>query len=213
VKSLFKTAGGTMWAVLEKLADRLPARLAEAILHDESIIDRMVEAATKAAAQPSVRSVVYVPICSPAQLIARTNTDIRFTHLDHDFKTWNFYQFRDRAGQVTGRLEVQGQWFEVLIWTAKEFVGVKEVREHFKALGADGNTGAFIAWIRATNPGQGSYTSIPSDDALLLRDRAGYLGVPTCYWVGCEHNLKVHYVVGKWGPSSSFVGFRKLPRT
>lgn len=153
--------------------------------------------------------VLTVPDLSPTELVAWAHEKVGFTHFNPKLKTWNFYQYRVPAGQPPRYLEVRGKRCEVLMWKPGVKVTTQQVRSHFAALKADGNTAAFIAWIAEKNP-VGFYTSIPSDDALLFRDGYGFLYAPFFRCYDTFRWLSLRCVDGDLDGSRVFVAFREI---
>jgi len=152
---------------------------------------------------------ILVPDLSPAELVALAKEKIDFTHLDSNFDTWNFCRYHSSEGQPVRSLEVRGKRYEVLVWDASRFCITQDVREHFKDLGADGNTAAFIAWTAETKP-RGRYACIPSDDALLFRGADGRLCTP-CFYIGSKgRQLFLVDVECVWTEGWMHVAFRAV---
>ncbi len=112
-------------------------------------------------------------------------------------------------GELVRILEARGKRYEVLIWMPGRFATTREVRKHFKALGADGDTAAFIAWVTETNP-DGYFASIPSDDTLLFWHSDRLLA--PCFHPHDRtiHGLWLHDLEHGWDLRWVFVAFREI---
>lgn len=211
-QNLFKAQYGAVSAAMGKLVGLLPETFAARVLGgDDDVIEKMA-AVAGVPTLPRTKCEVFVPDCAPAELVARAKEDLDLTHLDGDLAKWDFYRYRVAQGQPARVVEVRGERYEVLTWAPGEHKMTKQVRAHFSALSADGNTGAFISWIRMTNP-MGYHVSIPSDDALLSRGPESRGLYAPCFYRGAAgRELHLHDVDGEWGVSWVFVAFRKLPR-
>ncbi|MFA6161095.1 MAG: hypothetical protein WCT54_05975 [Patescibacteria group bacterium] len=153
--------------------------------------------------------VVTVPDLSPAELVAWAHKKVDFTHVNPNLKAWDFNQYRVPEGQTPRYLEVRGKRYEMLTWRPGERVTTQQVRDHFAALKADGNTAAFIAWIAEKNP-VGWCTSIPSDDALFFRDGDGDLCVLYFGRDVADRGLNLDDVGHDWNAGWVFVAFREI---
>lgn len=112
---------------------------------------------------------VVVPDLSPEEQVAlvKEKTGAERCNLS----IWDFTKPRTAGNQLPidlSRRPGHEKRYEVLAWLPPGSIGKKEVREHFSALGADGNTSALLAWI-AENPlsPDSLYLSVPNDDVLL----------------------------------------------
>lgn len=154
-------------------------------------------------------NIILVPDFSPAQLIEDANRVVGFAYVTPNLAGWDFYQLCDEKGEVVGRLDVQGRTFEVLTWAPGEYVTTQQVRDHFKELDADGNTGAFIEWVK--NKPKGWHISIPSSDEALWRDpESGHLYASFFYRSVGSCELRLYDVDGEWSDDAVFVAFRAL---
>ncbi|MDD5438092.1 MAG: hypothetical protein PHC70_03025 [Patescibacteria group bacterium] len=154
--------------------------------------------------------IIVVPDLPTVELLAQAEKRARLTHLNPDLKTWNFCEYRVEKGEPARILEVRGKKYEVLLWRSGYYVVTENVRDHFRALGADGNTAAFIAWISEAELSGGIYASIPSDDALLFRFPDGYLCAPTFSCDGADRRLYLRCVGHVWLYDCAFVAFREI---
>lgn len=111
------------------------------------------------------RERITVPNLSAAELIKlaleRLNLPNQSSCSPRLLAAWDFY--KNQKGEV---VDVGGKTYEVMVWAPGRAVTTDEARKHFPK-GFMGNTAAFVAWVTAKNP-EGSYTSIPEDEQLLL---------------------------------------------
>lgn len=165
-------------------------------------------------------SILTIPDCSASDLIALAHAKKRFSRRSNlvNFEGkgwWDFYQYRVGEDRDRMSLEVRGQRFKTLRWKPDRNVTSAEVREHFKALHADGNVAAFIVWVMEKKhvPG-GEYISIPSDDRLLLRLDDGTLCAPAYERVRfgrrLTRELNFIRVDLEWPRDTYFLAFREL---
>jgi len=154
--------------------------------------------------------IIVVPDLAPADLVFRASCEIDATHLSDEIAVWDFYRYRVEEGQPVRLIDVRGKRYEVLTWMPGEYKTTEQVREHFRTLDADGNTGAFLAWAMETKP-QGYHISIPSDDALLWRDpESGYLSALSFNHDDDGRRLRLISVQLEWGGGRVFVAFREI---
>lgn len=139
---------------------------------------------------------IEIPSISPSDLVKYAKEKADLTYVDSDFETWEFGDYG-------------GKRFEVLLWSPNKPVSSEEVRKHFKELNADGNVGAFTAWVAEMSP-KGYHASIPSDDGACWRRDDGYLFVPYSYFGGGDRRLYHLWLGYDWYSGWSFVGFREV---
>lgn len=147
-------------------------------------------------------NLVIVPDLLAVDLTALAAKELRLTHLDSDYGSWDYY--RDLKGGV---IEGRGLTLEYFVWTPGKRVTSNEVRVHFKELRCFGHTGAFSQWLRKQTDLQGFYATIPEDSACSLGPD-GNLGVPYFYSGGGYRKLLMDPLGADWGDGWSFVGFR-----
>lgn len=119
------------------------------------------------------------------------------TYIDPDFLNWNFV--KDEAGKI----------YEFDIWSPKHSVTSQNVREHFQARGFQGNTTAFITWLKEQKP-NGYHASIPEDNG-CWRDSDGSLFVPYSGFGVEFREFDRRWIGLDWHDHWSFVAFRELP--
>jgi len=178
----------------------------------QAIIEGKVVVRSAANDKPTVVvGIITVPVLYPSVLVTRAYHRIDPTYLSNDFTNWDFTQHRVEEGQSARTIKVHGKRYEVLTWQPGEGRSTEQVREHFKALNADGNTAAFIAWVMETMP-SGYHISIPCDDTLLWREPvSGGLCAPFFFHDIANRMLCLGGVYGGWHDRSVFVAFRELP--
>lgn len=142
------------------------------------------------------QDLITVPRLSAAELVARAKEKLNLTYLNPDLA---------RRGFVT---DEAGKTYEVLVWAPGRYVTTDEVRKHFEALKADGNTAAFVAWITENDP-EGWHASIPSDDSRLF-PFGGHLYAPRFYRDDDDRDLRLSHVDGEWDGGCRFVAFREV---
>lgn len=142
------------------------------------------------------RDRITVPVLSADKLVEQAQSKLNLTYLNPDLA---------RRGFVT---DEAGKTYEVLVWAPGRYVTTDEVRKHFEALKADGNTAAFVAWITENNP-KGWYVSIPSDDSRLFPGGDG-LCAPRFYRGDDGRGLSLGHVDVEWSDDCRFVAFREV---
>lgn len=181
------SAGQIAQIVRMLVSGEISAELAQALIEGKvEIVGR----------KPAVLDRITVPNLSAADLVAQTKKEFNLNCLDADLAKWDF---------IT---DERGKTYEVQIWTpGRGVVPATEVRTHFKD-GFVGNTAAFIAWVKKTNP-QGSHASIPEDDQLFRR--GDYLCALYFRRVGEGRELNLCSDVRlRWHDYWSFVAFREV---
>ena len=150
--------------------------------------------------------IITVPGLSAVELVDLMEKETGYSA--GNLRYWDFYKNSvDGAGSLKV-IEARGKRYEVLTWKPNNhWVSMKMVSKHFKALRADGNVGAFIAWITETKP-QGKYDSI-SHDAAFCRGYGMHF-----FPEGSNHRLllarDVHDLAYN-GYETVFVAFREIP--
>lgn len=155
---------------------------------------------------------VTVPNLSAAELVVEAVRKLSIYVLSPDYASWDF--IRDERGRTYEAIT----WSPNSVRSMEEYVTMHEAREHFRRLGADGNTPAFIAWIMKNDP-MGYWRSVPSEDDRLLREDTpqflrnvefelyapSFLRLPDD-----QRNLELCLLDGsRWAPHS-YVAFRKV---
>jgi hypothetical protein len=149
------------------------------------------------AARAEGRELIEVPDLSASELTALAKKQLDVDRGDDALDKWDF--IRDESGKT----------YEVLVWKSDCEVTTEEVREHFKAEGADGNTAAFIAWVVKNRP-KGKFTSIPLDDFRLFQRVAGLCAL-RFRWDKRRYFTFGFNVSYPWPVGWSFVAFREIP--
>lgn len=102
-----------------------------------------------------------------------------------------------------------GKTYEVAKWAPGRGVSSDAVREHFSALGFEGNAVAFVAWIAKVNR-DGWYATIPEDDKCFVD--GGVLRAPSFLRDGSCRGLGLPRLAGDWHGDRVFVAFREIPQ-
>jgi len=155
--------------------------------------------------------VITVPDVSAAELVARAKREMDLDHLAPGLVGWDFYQRQSGNDQPPVPIKVRGKRYEVLKWEPGKATKTQEVYDHFKPLEADGNVGAFIAWITETKP-WGHCFSIPSVDPSLRRGPTA-IRFHTLEFVGDNsfRSLCLYAKRANFPEWAIFVAFRELP--
>lgn len=153
--------------------------------------------------------IVCVPDLSATELTAALNRERRLNYLDPNQASWDFYTDRD-GNPIPGR----GKKFEVIVWKPKfqpdEIIPSESVREHFRALGAHGNVGAFTEWLRQAEEPSDYYATIPEDSACSRLPDDNLCAPYSSFAADCRM-LNQHRLDIGWGHYWVFVGFREVP--
>lgn len=139
---------------------------------------------------------VTVPDLTPANLVAQVHDTLTLTDFNESYASWDF--IRDERGKT----------YEVLVWKPGRVVTSDEVRKHFAALGADGNTAAFLVWIVKNDP-KGWFVSIPSQDARLFQQAADF-AAPGYYRGAGDRMLGFKFVDTEFHEDYCFIAFREV---
>jgi len=160
------------------------------------------------AADVTSSSIVVVPDMAAVDLTALVEKELDLTHLDSDYRRWDYYRGNDGA-EISGR----GRKYEVLIWKPElapdETISSKIVSDHFKELKAFGHAGAFTQWRRVC--GLDGYHATILEDNACCRNAGGNLCVPYSNFGDGLRGLSQDWIGGVWSDGWSFVGFRELP--
>lgn len=154
--------------------------------------------------------IICVPDMPATELTEALKRECRLTYLDPDQARWNFYTGVD-GNLISGR----GKKYEVIVWKPEllpgEVISSEAVREHFRALDAHGNVGAFTAWLRQVKDPIGYYASIPENNDCWRSPRSLRLFAPCSIFGPDYRKLRQHWFDDGWHGDWSFVGFREIP--
>ena len=98
--------------------------------------------------------------------------------------------------------------YEVLFFSPERPMQPEEVRETFLRHDADGNTGAFLAWLMMQKR-DGSFMTVPKDDQRLWKSHATHtLHAPAFSCINGKRVLRLNELVGGFSSVWSYLGFR-----
>jgi hypothetical protein len=140
-------------------------------------------------------TITDLTITAPA-LVSAVRDELELTRLDDCYSEWDF--IRDEPGRT----------FEVLVWAQGSATSSDAAREHFAALGAQGNTALFLEWIR-NRQRNGWFITVPEDDR-LFRNAYGERLVPVFLRDGESRRLRLGNFTGEWQDTYMFVAFREV---
>jgi|WetSurMetagenome_2_1015567.scaffolds.fasta_scaffold125532_2 hypothetical protein len=158
---------------------------------------------------------VTVPDVSAVQLVAQAERRHWINIVKEEIRTWDFYQRHIVGPRPGSPIEVRGKRYEVLTWTPGDAeMSTKKVQDRFKKMGADGNNGAFIAWLMEKDR-YGCFSTLPSDYGQLWfespeSDRHVLYYCPENFFSNrCNLGLcRADRMMRKFW---TFVGFREVP--